>query len=149
MNSLFIVGCIFSGITLLLGIIFLTVGIVVTKKIKNKEINCTSKTVGKVIDIVKRRYGSGMDNYDYSYSWHPVFEYKIGELTYTKESVYGNSQPKYAVGQDVEIYYNPENHNEFYVGGDKTSKTLGTIFTIVGITLIVIAVCIFLMFRFL
>ena len=75
-----------------------------------------------------------------SYSWRPVFEYNIGELKFIKESSYGSSQSKYAIGQNVEIYYNPEDYNEYYVVGDTLPKTLGTIFTIVGIIAIIISI---------
>ena len=105
---------------------------------KNKEKNCTSKTYGKVIDIVKVRYnavGKG-----YSYMWHPVYEYNIGNQKFIKQSAYGRTECKYAVGQNVEIYFNPENYNEYYVAGENVPKTLGIIFTCVGIVLIIIAI---------
>ena len=64
------------GLFGLVGIIFFIIGIFLIINRKKKEKNCTSKTCGKVIDIVKVRYndvGKG-----YSYMWHPVFEYNIG-----------------------------------------------------------------------
>ncbi len=128
----------FSGIWTLVGIIFFIIGIVMLNNRKKKEINCISKTYGKVTDIVRHQ------SYDrdggYRSSWHPVFEYNIGELKFVKESVYGSSQSKYAIGQDVEIYYNPEDYNEYYIAGDSIPKTLATIFTIVGIGAIMIAI---------
>ena len=127
---------IFSGVWGLVGIIFFTIGIVILKRQKNKIVNCTAKTYGKVIDIVRRTSHS---NDGYSYSWHPVFEYEIGGLQYIKESSYGSTQPKFAVGQDIEIYYNPQDHHEFYVAGDTLPRTLGIIFTCVGIVLIIVA----------
>jgi len=127
---------IFSGIGSFIGIIFFIIGIAMLKNNKRKEINCTSKTYGKVIDIVRHR--SYSSDGGYRYSWHAVFEYNIGELKYIKESVYGRSQAKYAIGQDVEVYYNPEDYNEFYIGGETIPRTLGTTFTIVGIVAIII-----------
>lgn len=129
---------IFSGIWAVIGFIFFIIGIVMLNNRKKKEINCTSKTYGKVTDIVRRqRYDS---DGGYSSSWHPVFEYNIGELKFIKESPYGSSQSKYAIGQDIEVYYNPENYNEYYISGDTLSKTLATIFTIVGIGAIIVAI---------
>jgi hypothetical protein len=128
----------FSGIWALVGVIFFVIGIVMFNNRKKKEISCTSKVYGKVIDIDRHQ------NYDadgqYSSSWHPVFEYNIGELKFIKESPYGSSQSKYAIGQDVEIYYNPEDYNEYYVPEDNLPKTLATIFSIVGIGAIIIAI---------
>lgn len=128
---------IFSGVWSLVGVIFFIIGIVMLNNRKKKEINCTSKTYGKVTDIVRHQ------SYDrdggYSSSWHPIFEYNVGELKFIKESLYGSSQSKYAIGQDVEVYYNPEDYNEYYIVGDTLPKTIATIFTIVGICAIIIA----------
>lgn len=130
----------FSGISGLIGIIFFIIGIVILKKQKTREKNCTSKTHGKVVDILKHE-NRGLDN-TYTYSWHPVFEYTIENLKYVKESLYGFSESKFAIGQDVEIYFNPENYNEYYVAKETLPKTFGTVFTIVGIVLILIAILI-------
>ena len=128
----------YSGIWALVGVAFFIIGMVMLNNRKKKEINCTSKTYGKVTDIVRHQ------SYDidggYNSSWHPVFEYNIGELKFIKESPYGKSQSKYAIGQDVEVYYNPEDYNEYYIAGDALPKTLATIFTIVGIAAIIIAI---------
>ena len=128
----------FSGIWAIVGFVFLTLGLLMLKNRKKKEINCTSMTFGKVTDIVRHQ------DYDsdggYSSSWHPVFEYNVGELKFIKESPYGTSQSKYAIGQDVEVYYNPEDYNEYYIAGDATPKILATIFTLVGIGAILIAI---------
>lgn len=128
----------FSGIWSLVGIIFFIVGIVMLNKTKKKELNCTSKTYGKVTDIVRHQ------SYDrhgrYSSSWHPVFEYNIGELKFIKESPYGSSESKYAIGQNLEVYYNPKDYNEYYIAGDTTPKTLAIILTIVGVSALIIAI---------
>lgn len=138
MNNVLMFVIIFSGIWGLLGIIFLIIGIAMLNNRKKKEIKCTSKTYGKVTDIVKHEeYNSDRG---YSTSWHPVFEYNIGDLKFIKESLYGSYEAKYAIGQDVEIYYNPEDYNEYYVLGEKLPKTIAKIFTAVGIGSITIAV---------
>jgi hypothetical protein len=129
---------IFSGIWALLGIIFLIIGIVMIENRKKKEIRCTLKTYGKVKDIVRRQSYDSDGNY--SHSWNPVFEYKIGELTFIKESNYGSSQSKYAIGQDVEVYYNPEDYNDYYITDEMLPVTIGTIFTVVGIVAIIISI---------
>jgi len=140
MNDTLIFVIIISGISILLGTIFLLIGIAMLSNRKKKEINCTSSTYGKVTDIVKHeRYDSDGNHRS---SWHPVFEYNIGDFKFIKEYPYGSSQSKYAIGQDVEIYYNPENYNEYYIAGDTFPKTLSIIFTIVGICIIIIDIVI-------
>lgn len=125
------------GLFGLVGIIFFIIGIFLIINRKKKEKNCTLKTYGKIIDIVKVRYndvGKG-----YSYMWHPVFEYNIGNQKLIKQSAYGRTECKYAVGQNVEIYFNPENYNEYYVAGENIPITLGIIFTCVGIVVLIMA----------
>ena len=129
---------IFSGIFGIIGVVFCVIGIAMLNNKKKKERNCISKTYGKVTDIVKHeRYSM---NGGYVTSWYPVIEYNIGGLKYIKEAVYGGTQTKYAIGQDVEIYYNPKDCNEFYIAGETLPKTLGAIFTIIGVGAITIAI---------
>lgn len=128
---------IFSGMWGLIGIIFLVIGTFMLNNRKRKEEECTMVTNGVVKDISRRvKYDS--DNGS-STTWHPVFEYKVGELTYIKESPYGMSNSKYAIGQNVEIYYNPEDHHEYYIAGETLPKTIGMIFSISGGGAIIIA----------
>lgn len=136
MNDTLMFVIIFSGIWILIGAIFFIIGIAMLKSRKRKEIECTSKTHGKVTDVI--RHQSHDSDCGYSSSWHPVFEYNIGELKFIKESLYGRSQSKYAIGQEVEVYYNPEDYNDFYIAGETLPRTIGTIFTIVGIVAIII-----------
>ena len=119
------------------GFIFLIVGLIITNSRKKKEIKCTSQTTGIVKDIVRHRsYSNGT----YSSTLHPVFEYTIGNQTFVKESSYGSSFTKYSIGQEVEIFYNPQNYHEYYVPGDNIPKVLGTLFTILGIIVMLLGV---------
>lgn len=127
----------FSGIWAFFGIIFCMIGVIMLNNRKKKEAKCTLMTYGKVTDIVRHR------SYDsdggYSSSWHPVFEYNIEGIKYIKESPYGSSKPKYAIGQDVKIFYNPENNDEYYIAGDMLSKNIAIIFIIVGVVSVIIS----------
>jgi hypothetical protein len=126
------------AICTLIGGIFLVIGIVIFIGIKKKETSCTSKTYGKVVDLVKNEHYD-MDR-NYSSSWSPVFEYNIGELNFKKIYSYGESKSKYTIGQDVEIYYNPEDYNEYYIPSDDTPKTFAAIFCIVGAGVIIVGI---------
>lgn len=121
----------------LIGIVFTIVGIVMLRKVKEKERKCTYKINGKVIEVNKRIIRNS-DSACYNYGWFPVFEYNIGEKKYRKESIYWTSSPKYEIGQTVEIYCNPEDYNEYYIRGENIGKNLGLIFSIVGITCIMV-----------
>ena len=130
---------IFLGMFILVGIIFFTIGITILNKRKKKEKNCIMKTNGKVVDIVKE---IRIDTDGYTYYFHPIFEYNIGKLKYVKKSTVGTSKPKYAIGQNVEILYNPEDYNEYYIAGDNMQKRLATIFTITGTIIIIMMIII-------
>lgn len=134
-----ITGIVVSSVFAVIGIIFFIVGLSISKNYKKKQINCTISTTGKVVDLVKEKTRN-VNSRSYSYTWRPVFEYNIGELKYIKKSYMGTSQPKYAIGQNVEIYYNPDDHNEFYVKGDNLANTLGKIFIGVGVGALAVAV---------
>ena len=131
---------IFSGIWFFIGAIFFTIGIVMCNIQKKKKINCTSKTYGKVIDIVKRRHHTHGSRRTHMYLWHPVFEYYVGEIKFIKESSIGRTEVKYGIGQEVEVYYNPKNYNEYYIGGENGYKILVRSFIAVGIVAMFFAI---------
>lgn len=138
MSNKLIFDFVFPGIFGLVGMVFLLIGIGILKNIKRKEKNCTSKTYGKVTDIVRhKRYDRDIG---YVYILHPIVEYNVGNLKIEKESSSGSSLSKYEIGQEVEICYNPEDYNEYYIMGDTVSKTMGMINTIVGCIAIGIAI---------
>ena len=129
---------IFSGIWILLGLIFFIIGMVMRKKYKKKITECTSKTFGKIIDIVKRSSSDG-DGYS-SYNYYPVIEYMVGDMKFIKEYNIGNSSPKYGIGQNLEIYFNPEDYNEYYIGGDEMPTVFSTVFIFAGIACMFIGI---------
>lgn len=129
MNSYIYLGI---GLLLLIGIIFLSIGLGVNYNRKKKIRECTEITKGKVVDIVKRCYGNGHIDEPESYMFHPVIEYSVNNEKYVKTHAYGAVPSKYEVGQEVEIHYNPENCEKYYIEGEKNQKTLGIVFTIAG-----------------
>ena len=72
------------------------------------------------------------------YSWFPTVKYQVGDETIEKRFDYGNAKPKYKEGQKVEIYYNPQKPEDFYISGEKVQQTVGRVFTMVGWLLLVI-----------
>lgn len=129
---------IFSGVWGLIGIIFFLIGFFMLKNRKKKEQVCTSKTIGKVIDICQQR-SSNFDSYSYSTYFHPVFEYTVNNLIYRKQSTSGSTQSKFAINQEVDIYYDPANPHNFYTPQDTITKNISKIFTAAGIGCILIA----------
>ena len=126
---------VFSGIWILIGLIFFILGLVMKKNIKKKIESCTSKTYGKVIDIAKRP-----NNDNSGYNYFPVLEYTVGDMKFIKEYTIGGSSPVFGIGQNLEIYFNPDDYNEYYIGGDKTPTTFAIISIFAGIKSIFIGV---------
>ena len=128
----------FSGIFGSIGGIFFIIGMCIINSRKKKALRCTSSVWGKVKDIT--RHISHSTNGGRSSTYHPVYEYTIGNLTYVKESPYGISNLKFAIGQDVEIFYNPQDPHDYYVPSEKTANFLANIFRFIGGTFVIIAV---------
>lgn len=121
----------------LFGSVFLVLGIKGIKRVNEKRRRCTSKTCGRVKEMVNRSYRDSKN--EYSYKWCPIFEYSIGEQKIIKES-YGRRFKYYSVGQEVEVYYNPNDYEDYYVLGytNRAGYILTTIFGIVIITMSVL-----------
>ena len=140
MKNMLIIAIIILGIGLTLGVVFLVIGLAVTNNKNKKNERCTSKTSGKVINMAQRCYKRmGIDDYS-NFAWHPVIEYQIGETKVEKEYNFGSGKPKYEIGQKIQIYYNPQNYNEYYIEGDNVQTIVAKGFTIAGITLVCLTI---------
>ena len=109
---------------LIVGFVFVIAGIIVLKQDDGLKQRCTEQTLGTVVEVVCEGDYSTTDN-AYRYAYFPVVEYQVGDRTISQRSKSGQDPPKYKVGQQVEIYYNPNNVEEFIIKGDSTPKYLG------------------------
>ena len=119
------VGIIFTGTALGLGI-----------SAKRKREICTQPVQAVVADL-ERSDNISMEGIR-TVSWFPVYEYVVREKRIRKRSHLGSAQQDFYIGQEVTIYVNPENVNEFYCPQEKTGK-LRVIFLLIGILLIIMA----------
>ena len=115
---------------LIVGVIFVTAGIIVMKQGDSLKKRCTEETVGTVVELIRERDSDSTT--DHTYTYFPVIEYKVGDQTISQKSRSGQNPPKYQVGQQVEIYYNPNNVEEYFIKGDLTPKFFGIGFTALG-----------------
>ena len=116
---------------LLVGIIFIIFGIVTMNQVNDLKRRCTEETIGTVVEVIcESDYSSTEDSYTYTY--YPVIEYQVGERTISQKSRSGQYPPKYKVGEQVEIYYNPDNAEEYIIKGDSTPHSLGLVFVVIG-----------------
>ena len=131
METISIVGYIACGAFLFLGLIFLLIGLVFKKSSEEKRIKCTEKTTAKIKDIKSDYFGDALNEHSYV-SYFPVIEYNIENKNYVRKYDVGFKKNTYEIGDEVEILYNPEEPNEFYFAGDKTSAKIGELFPVLG-----------------
>ena len=128
---------IFSGAFCGIGLIFLMVSWIITAVVADKKKNCTSKAVGTVTDLVR-----STNYYDRNHSirgFHPVVQYTTekGE-TLSITSAVSTNPPKYKVGDIVNVKYDPNKPQKFYIDGDNTINIVKIVFLCVGPGLIVL-----------
>ena len=124
-------------LTIIVGVIFLGVGIFMFIRNNNLIKKCTEEVDGIVVDM-KEDYSSDDDGTSYIY--YPIIEYKVGEEIIKGTMDKGSSNPSYKIGDKVTILYNPNNKNEFIVKGDKSSSIFSVVFIGLGILVIILGI---------
>lgn len=123
----------------LIGIVFTVVGIVCSIADRCKQLRCTEKTNGVILEIEQETtYDGGTMT---TTLWYPVYQYYIDDIYFEKTSDVGFSKKIFHKGQAVEIYYNPNDYNELYVEAAKTKKTYA-LYVLIGLLCITVAVVI-------
>ena len=113
---------IFSGAFCGIGLIFLMVSWIITAVVADKKKNCTYH-----------------DRNSHARGFHPVVQYTTdkGE-TLSVTSAVSTSPPKYKVGDIVNVKYDPNKPEKFYIDGDNTINIVKIVFLCVGLGLIVL-----------
>lgn len=76
--------------------------------IKSQCTACTTATVVAVDEVYVRNVDT------YNYMWFPVYSFSIGDETVKVRGIIGVHQNTFQVGQEVEVFYNPENYRVLY-----------------------------------
>jgi hypothetical protein len=107
-----------------------------TRKMRKKR--CTVPTIGKVVDNVW--YAPTYDSY---LALFPIIEYSVGNEVVRNRYRFGKSpKPQYNIGQELQIYYNKDNPNDFYIADDGTPQLIENIFKYITIAIPIIAIII-------
>ena len=122
-----------GGLWLFVGGLFLVIGIVLLNSGKRKRKRCTATVMGRVVDIVPSMGSSGT-------LWSPVFSYEVGGLTYVETTPYSTSRIGYAIGEPIEIRYDPLDPHEFLIVRQRASRVLAIVFTAGGGFLLAIGI---------
>ena len=115
----------------MIGILFLVLGSALERKYKK----CSQET--KAIVIENRVTSSG--------TYRPVFSFSTSSGTYTVESSIARNPATYSVGQEVTLYYDPDDPNTFYVEKLNTFVkilfgSLGGSFAIFGFIMVLVGI---------
>lgn len=116
----------------LLGLIFLVLGSGMLSTESKKHKGCTQETTARVRELKEKQ--SGKPGKPGSVRYYPVFEYRANGQLIREESKIGSDKPVYKAGDEVKIFYNPDNKREFYISDSKSASVIGSVFTILGIS---------------
>lgn len=117
-------------IVIVVGLIFLGVGIFTYFNNKRLVKVCTKEAVATVV-----RYEEKWD--DESYMYCPVVEYLAGEKSINKEIGTCSTKREYSIGEKLNILYNPDKIEEFIIKGEKATGFFSYIFMGLGAVVIV------------
>ena len=118
----------------IVGIIFVTIGVLSLAKNFLDRISCKGVVNGTVIDIYKRVLISY--NGTRKVTLYPVFKYNIDGNLYVKKSINGSKFCKFKIGQEVKVKYNLKNPDKYYVKGSSSKIMFSLIWLITGISMI-------------
>ena len=145
-----------------LGAVFAILGIIFLISAINEKRKCTSVTEGKVIDIREEvryvendRYndrhhndggvhihlgGNGYSSHRKEITYYPIYEYTVDGKIYKQQSRTGSSHCNFCIGQEVEIFYNPQRPQQFYTQSSSNSKMVAVVlFIIVGVGMMILS----------
>ena len=123
-NEFYLVLLLIMSVLVLIGVIFLCIGIGLISREKRKKATCTQLIVATVVDMQHKAIGaSGYADADEAMmmSWFPVYEYSVHGTVLRKRASVGTVRPEVSVGQKVNLYVNPNHPDEFYSPADKSA----------------------------
>ena len=118
-------------IALLIGIIFIGVGVFMYFKNDELQKVCTEEATATVIDM-KEEINTDTDSIT-DYLYYPILEFNDGNKDVQVKSPTGSSSPAYNINDKIEILYNPNNSKEFIIKGDKSSNIFSIVFACLGL----------------
>lgn len=122
-----------GGVWMVVGIVFLIIGVCLLTKRTRRATSCTAKTTGHVADLAVSTSGGCT-------MWSPVIQYEVDGLIYVKPSPYASSQVSYAIGEPVEVFYDPQNPHEYRIPQSTAGKGVAVVFTAVGAGCLVLGI---------
>ena len=121
-----------TAICLTIGAVFILVSDTIKQlSIRSKE-SCTYSTIGVI---------SGYERPNSDNSFFPVYTYQYGGNEYTVRSNISSSRHNPGIGEEVDIFLNPDNPQESYLELlTKSTDIICKVFRIVGVVLIITSI---------
>ena len=107
-------------IGLVVGLIFVGVGVFLIVRGNTLEKNCTASTEATVYDY-RESFDTDSDGASSTY-YYAKIKYSVDGKTYDKENGTGLTYKKYNEGSKVTVMYNPKKPDEFYIKGESLSN---------------------------
>ena len=124
---------VFPVVFLIFGLGFAGLGVYLIIDYTRLVKSCTEFAYGTVSGYEVSRRRSSRKKRMTTY-YEPIISYTVNGVEYKRNSNMGRETPKYAEGAELEIAYNPDDPQKFYLLKDKTDhKVVGIIFTCVGL----------------
>lgn len=118
------------------GLMFAAIGAWFVVRSIMQKVNCTESTIGRVTDISIERNRDSDGHI--SVMKYPIFEYDVNGEHFIEKSRVGSNTTKYRIGQEVEIFYDPNKNDNFYVSGEHATSIMGIIFFIMGMAVVIL-----------
>lgn len=120
-----------------IGGLFIIIGAFSFKKERHLKKVCTAVAQAKVVEIEKGHDEHNNCDTTKNDVYTPIYEYTTVEERIL--SVKGmSSKGGHKVGDTAQIYYNPDEPSEFYVGSSSGFSDIGVIFTLIGLIIALI-----------
>jgi len=107
-------------VPLCFGALFFIVGLVILIKQLMERKNSTYRVKAQVIRYEEKIHHD-TETAARSIVYYPVVKYYVNGQWYEVQKNSGSGRRPYALGQEIEIMCNPNNPEQFYLPGDKTS----------------------------
>ena len=114
-------------ILIVFGMIFGVVGLWLLIWMILRKKRCTEAVTAVVKDLASRRGNHGRMVYA------PIFEFYYGGMNYTASINYYTRPCRYSVGQEADIFIDPDDPGTIYVPKMRGLWVMGVIFTAIGL----------------
>ncbi len=115
---------------LIVGIIFLGVGVFLYFNNQYLVKNCTEEAIATVVNMEEEL---SADDNGTRYMYYPIIEYNAGGEKVREKRKSGSSTPAYSINEKIMILYNPNKVKEFIIKGDKMSNIFSYVFIALGV----------------